>query len=209
MQDPISLLKGYPACEYLLVIQPSTDLCEKINGIKKAFAEKYELPVYQYANPNITLVKFQQYEMMEERIIRYLTTVATTNACFKIELDGFGSHPSHTIFINLSTQNQITNLTRELKRGQKLLKLDKDHKPHFITGPVISVASKLLPWQYEKGWLEYSHATFKGLFIAEQLVLLKRQPGEKKYKLAKDFLLAKQQLPTIKERYKSAQLSLF
>jgi hypothetical protein len=42
---------------------------------------------------------------------------------------------------------------------------------------VISIARKLKPWQYEKGWLEYSHRQFTGRCIADALLLLKRPEG--------------------------------
>ena len=44
--------------------------------------------------------------------------------------------------------------------------LNKDNKPHFMNDPHLTVARKLLPWQYEKGWLDYSHRHFTGRFIA-------------------------------------------
>jgi 2'-5' RNA ligase len=40
--------------------------------------------------------------------------------------------------------------------------------------PHLTIARKLQPWQYEKGWLEYSNRNFSGRFIADSMVLLKR-----------------------------------
>jgi len=70
---------------------------------------------------------------------------------------------------------------------QKLMKLDDDHKPHFIMEPHLTIARKLLPWQYEKGWLEYSNKHFTGRFIADAMLLLKRPVGEKAYQIAQRF----------------------
>jgi hypothetical protein len=44
--------------------------------------------------------------------------------------------------------------------------------------PHIPVARKLLHWQYEKGWLEYSNKHFTGRFIADGMLLLKRLAGD-------------------------------
>jgi hypothetical protein len=44
--------------------------------------------------------------------------------------------------------------------------------------PYIAVARKLQPWQYEKGWLEYSNKHFTGRFIADGMLLLKRPASE-------------------------------
>jgi hypothetical protein len=63
------------------------------------------------------------------------------------------------------------------------MKLDSDNKPHFIDDPYIMIARKLLPWQYEKGWLEYSHRHFTGRFIADSMLLLKRRQGDRAYQI--------------------------
>jgi 2'-5' RNA ligase len=209
MLNSISLHPEYPVGEYLVVIQPSDDLCEKINTVKRTFSEKYEIPVYSYSNPNITLVRFSQYEMMEDRIIRSLRSLIAVNLPFKIELADFESLPTHTIFIKVLNSPHLANLVKELKQVQKLIKPDKDHKPHFITEPYIRVASSLLPWQYEKGWLEYSHVPFTGQFITDQVLLLKKNSVGKKYKVVEKFRLSGQRLPSLKANNKTLQLSLF
>ena len=79
------------------------------------------------------------------------------------------------------------DIVKELKASQKLMKLDDENKPHFLTEPNIGIARKLLPWQYEKGWLEYSHRHFTGRFIADAMLLLKRPAGELKYEIVKRF----------------------
>ena len=54
-------------------------------------------------------------------------------------------------------------------------------EPNFILEPYIPVARKLLPWQYEKGWAQYSHSNFNASFIANNIILLRRKAGEVKY----------------------------
>jgi hypothetical protein len=73
------------------------------------------------------------------------------------------------------------------------MKLDKDNKPHFIDEPNLIIARKLLPWQFEKGWQEYSHKSFTGRFIADSMLLLKRRQGDKAWQIAERF--AFQNLP--------------
>jgi len=67
------------------------------------------------------------------------------------------------------------------------LKLNDDNKPYFITEPHLTIARKLQPWQYEKGWLEYSNKNFTGRFIADGMLLLKRTLDEKKYQVVQRF----------------------
>jgi hypothetical protein len=61
--------------------------------------------------------------------------------------------------------------------------------------PHITIAGKLQPWQYEKGWLEYSNKSFTGRFIADTMLMLKRPVGEMKYKVVQRFKF--QNLPVL------------
>jgi 2'-5' RNA ligase len=192
MPPSVSLISEYTVCEYQLVIQPHEDLCDQIYTIKKSFAEKYELPANYSTRPWVTLIRFSRYEMAERAVIRGIRAVAATNVPFKVVLEDYGSFPTHTLYINIKTKEPIVHLIKQLKKLQKLVKQDKDHPPHFITEPYITVATRLLPWQYEKGWLEYSHTHFSGTFMANQLLLLKRETGEKKYQVLQSFKLTDQ-----------------
>ena len=81
-------------------------------------------------------------------------------------------------------QNLIKKIRAET---QRLMKLNDDNKPHFIMEPHMTIARRLLPWQYEKGWLEYSHKHFTGKFIADSMLLLKRPVFELKYEIVQRF----------------------
>ncbi len=187
--DTKSLIQipGYRYNEYLLVLNPHEELRNKIMKVKEEFYEKYKAPFARYSKPHITLVNFVQFEMMEERLINHLKTIAMSYAPFKVELKDYGSFPSHTIFINVDTKQQVQNLIREVKPAQRLMTLNKDNKPHFIDDPHLTVARKLLPWQYEQGWLEYSNRHFTGRFIADSMLLIKRRVGDKAYQIVQRF----------------------
>ena len=181
-------IPGYQIYEYLLVISPHKELWDKIMEVKKKFSEDYQSEHAKWGKPHVTIVNFVQYTMMEERIINRLNTIAMGYPPFKIELRDFGSFPSHTIFINVVSKLPIQNLVREVrKESQRLMKLNDDNKPHFITEPHLTIARKLQPRQYEKGWLEYSNKHFTGRFIADSMILLKRPVGEMKYQIAQRF----------------------
>jgi len=163
--------------EYLLILHPHEELRNRIQQVKKDFAEAYQAPGAVGGKPQVTLVRFTQLALMEERIVQRLRTIAMGFCPFKVELKDFGSFPTHTIFINVLSKLPIRKLVTEIKDVQRLMKLDKDHKPHFIDDPYITIARKLLPFQYEKGWLEYSQKSFTGRFIADGMLLLKRREG--------------------------------
>lgn len=183
-----SLIKipGYKYNEYLLILNPHEDLRDKIMQVKQEFYKKYKAPVI-YSKPHITLVNFIQFEMVEGRLINRLKTITAAYRSFKVDLSDFGSFPSHTIFINVESQQQVRNLGKELRQAQQLMTLNKDNKPHFINNPLLTVARKLLPWQYEQGWSDYSLRHFTGCFIADGMLLLKRSLEEKSYKIVQRF----------------------
>ena len=188
METIINTIPGYQVYEYLLILSPHEELWNRIMKVKEDFATEYKTDFAKWGKPHITLVNFLQYEMMEERIINRLRTVAMGYPPFKVELKDFGSFPSHTIYINVTSKLPIQNLVKEIRTdGQRLMKLNDDKKPHFIMEPHLTIARKLKPWQYEKGWLEYSNKHFTGRFIADTMTLLKRPAGEMKYHLAQRF----------------------
>jgi 2'-5' RNA ligase len=187
--DTKSLIQipGYRYNEYLLILNPHEDLRNKIIQVKKEFADKYKAPTAKYGKPHITLINFIQFEMMEDRVVNSLKTIAMGYTPFKVELKDFGSFPSHTIFINIESKQQVQNLVKELRSAQRLMTLNKENKPHFIDNPYLTVARKLLPWQYEQGWLEYSNRHFTGRFIADGMLLIKRRVEEKAYQIVQRF----------------------
>jgi len=170
--------------EYLLVLSPHEELRNRILQVKKDFYDTYQAPTANWGKPHLAMVKFTQVSMMEERIVNRLRTIAMGYCPFKVELKDFGSFPSHTIFINMISKLPVRGLVKEIKDVQRLMKLDKDHKPHFIDEPMFTIAGKLLPWQYEKGWQEYSHRHFTGRFVADSMLLLKRQQGTMAWQIA-------------------------
>lgn len=196
MEKQITGLPGYPIAEYLLVLHPHEDLWNKIMQVKESFAKEYDCPLAPLLKPHLTLLKFTQYEMMEPRILQRLRSIAAQQHPFKVELRNFGSFPSHTIYINVTSKLPIVEMVKALRNAQRLMKLDNDNKPHFITSPHISVARKLTPWQYEKGWQEFSQRSFTGRFIANDLLLLKRRLGNKHYyQSVEKFILGGQPAP--------------
>ncbi|HEY5371871.1 MAG TPA: 2'-5' RNA ligase family protein [Hanamia sp.] len=167
-------IPGYNYNEYLLVLNPHEDLRDKIMQVKKEFSGDYKATIARHSEPHITLVNFVQFEMIEERLINRLKNIAAGYKSFKVDLKDYGSFPSHTIFINVESRQQVQNLGKALRSAQQLMTLSKDNKPHFLNDPHLTVARKLLPWQFEQGWAEYSHRYFSGCFIANGMLLLKR-----------------------------------
>lgn len=189
----IQTMPGYRLNEYMLVLSPHEDLRKKIQGVKKEFAEKYKCQQANWGKPHLLLARFSQIEMMEERITARLRSIAMGFHPIKVEMKDYGSYPTHSIFIQVISREPIKDLIREIKETQRLLKPDNDHKPYFTDDPHMMIAAKLAHWQYENGWLEYTHRHFTARFIAEGMLLLKRRTGEKAWQIVER--LAFQNLP--------------
>jgi len=179
-----NVLPGYRINEYKIVLDPHSDLQNRITKVQKEFNDEVKITTRVASRVNLVLVIFSQYEMMEERIMNHLKTIALGYPPFKVELKDFGSFPTHRIFINVISKLPIQNLTRKIRSETgRLMKLNDDNKPYFITEPIFNIASKLLPWQYEKGWLSYSNKNFTGRFIADAMLLLKRENKSEPWKI--------------------------
>jgi 2'-5' RNA ligase len=179
-------IPGYKVCDYLIVINPHQELRNKIEEVKAAFSKEYKAPTGFGAN--MMLASFSQYEMMEDRIINRLNNIGLGCPPFKVEMKDYGSFPTHTIFFKIVSKLPIQNLVKTIRsEGQRLMKLDDENKPYFNLEPHITIARKLKPWQYEKGWLEFSNKSFTGRFIAGEMILLKRWSGVTKWIVAKRF----------------------
>ncbi len=188
MKNIINSIPGYRINEYLLVLNPHEELRNRIMQVKKHFYETYANEGALYRNPYVPLVKFLQYQMMEERLINRLKTVAMGYRPSKIELKDYGSLPTHSIFINITSKVPVQSLVKQLRsEGQQLMKLNKENRAYFIMEPNIPIAQKLQPAQYEKGWNEYRDKHFTGRFIADAMLLLKRPAGYTKYEIVQRF----------------------
>ncbi|MET0635998.1 MAG: 2'-5' RNA ligase family protein [Chitinophagaceae bacterium] len=183
MQQDLLQLPGYRVSDYQLVLVPHEELRNRIIQTRKEFSEKYKTVFSRFSKPYLPLVYFTQYEMMEERILNRLRTVGLGQYPFRVEFRDFGSFPSHSININVPTKLPVQDLVKRVREEtQRLMKFTDEHKPHFITEPYVNIASKLKPWQYEKGWLEYSHLHFTGKFIADKMLLLKKRVGDQGFR---------------------------
>lgn len=160
--------------QYKLVIKTDLHIAQSILNIRKDFAEKFRSAPY-LNDPCIILAEFVHLEEVEKRIRIILKKVSDAHRSFLITIRDFGSLPAHSIFLKIETQQQVTNLVKEIKILQKSVAWGKESAPHFKNDFYLSIASSLQPWQYKKAWLEYQHANFFARFMANDFQLLKRK----------------------------------
>ena len=182
--EALQRLPGYRLHEYLLVITPPEELSDRILSLRQGFAEKFDAPSALRGRPQIVLAVFSQREMMEEKILSKLRTVAMSYPSFRVELKDFGSFPTHTLFINVGTKVAIQGLVKEIRSaGQRIMKADNDHKPYFITEPHLSIARNLKPLQYDQAWPEFRQKHFSARFVAYGMNILKKEEGGGPFRL--------------------------
>src|SRR3954451_4909518 len=127
MKTIINTIPGYLVYEYLVVLNPHKELWDKIMKVKEEFADAYQSDHARWGKPHVTLVNFVQYGMMEDRIVHRLNAIAMAQYPFKIELKDFGSFPSHTIYINVTTKVPVQNLIKSIRaETQRLMKVNDD-----------------------------------------------------------------------------------
>ena len=170
---PTTSLPGYQLQEYILVLQPHEELCNRIAGIRATLAEKYKVAVQNTGQTHIVLAHFFAPKMAEEKIMQRLLNMAMNLTPFKVELCDYGAYPSHSVYINIATRSVLQNLVKELKRLKPLMQVP-DHDPHFITEPHLVLLQKLKPMQFINIWMECEHTSFSGRFVADTITLLKR-----------------------------------
>jgi len=188
-------IPGYKEYDYMIVMSPHDELRKKISDLRDQFNKEFEVETPQVTGkPNMMLASFTQYSMMEERIVNRLRAIAVAYPPFKVELKNFGSFPNHTIFIDITSKLPVQSLVKTIRsEAQRLMKFNDENKPYFNIEPHFTIARKLKPWQYEKGWLKYSHLTFRGTFIADGMTLLKKLKDGKNWTVVGRFMF--QNLP--------------
>jgi hypothetical protein len=186
-------LPGHEVSEYLLVLRPHSALAEQVEQIRVNFNKKFAIE-YQLGAPQLAIANFFQYRMAQQRLQHHLRAVAKSLSPILVELKDFESLPTHSIFIGIATRTVLQNAIKTIRSStQQHLLLNKQNKPHFMLEPQLPIAIKLLPWQYEKGWLEMQHQSFSGRFVADALWLLQRPLQGKGWRLVEKFALLSQQ----------------
>lgn len=160
--------------EYLLTLELPPALQEVMQDLKAGFEEKFGTPG-GHSRTQITLVRFSQYEMLEPRFLARIRLLAAGCTPFLLELQDFGSLPTHTIHVQVLGKVLIMSTLKNLRKSQSLFRINETMRPWFIAEPSLILARKLRPDQYEQAWRFYSRQTFHHRFPASGICLLKKQ----------------------------------
>jgi len=176
-QIPVAYARSLHLCEYKLVLPLPEALKQRINSVKQQAAQLCPHPTAFRAPCNLALANFTTWDMMEAKLLPKLRTLAATTTPFSVRLHNYGSLPGRNVHIMASAGKPVTELLAALRGLQKLMKAGPDQTPYFAQAPQVVVATRLLPWQYDKLWQHFEKRQFNSSFVSNHLLLLKREPG--------------------------------
>jgi hypothetical protein len=182
MKASLIQMPGYALHEYQVVINPHESLRERILRKRTECRDRFGFPDVPAATC-LTLARFKQRVLSEERTIAQLAHLAMGGSPFRVSLRGFTGLPDHSLFFRVERSTALRQLTGDLKSLQRHLQPDADHKPQFFPEPNIPLATRLKPGQYQQAWAEYAHRHFTADFIADGLLVLRRTPADTRFQV--------------------------
>lgn len=169
-----------PLNDYRLIIDTPPAVHKKIAALKTIFDRDYRGLVIAGGNPFVYLATFSQHESREQEMVDALNRIAMGFMPFKMRLKNFGHIENHEIFINIEEHETVQYLVQQLKDAEENMR-----DARFNGLPRITLAQRLLPWQFEKSWREYSGKNLSATFLADQMLLLKRMEGFRSWQVLK------------------------
>lgn len=160
--------------EYLLLVPPPEDFKRSIGKIKKEVGLKYGNNHALYSDANIKLIKFSLLKGYERNLLAQIFAFCINRITFEIRLNSFDVFPRHTLYINVTENEQLKKLQNGLMQMLVLSasvhkKIIKSSKKFHMT-----IAGSLNPKQYEAVSYEYKNRALNTTFRAKNILLLKR-----------------------------------
>jgi 2'-5' RNA ligase len=181
--------------EYLLVVHPAKEVYEKVEAEKERFSSDYNVSVAKSALPHITVANFLAKEEMEETVIKWMHRILSEQRSFNVELNNYSGFPPHTVYARKQEHQPFRQLAASLKVIDQYVRNNGCPPAVFITRPYLTIARRLQANVYEKAMFDYARKTFHATFIADELVLLKRQSRFDKCRQVNVFKLTSPSFP--------------
>lgn len=159
--------------EYLLVIRPDAHVCSKLSAEKQEFSERYHSSAIQL-KPHITIGAFLAPERVENTIIKWIQRICSMQKSFPVVLNNYSGYPEHTIFLRVQNPEPFQELAFQLNVIDNFIRSNNCPPLKLVSRPHLSIAAKLPAEIYGKAMPEYSRRLFHEVFMATELLLLKR-----------------------------------
>lgn len=164
--------------EYRLVIQADALLHEKLLELKKKFNDEYGEPnMILSANKTpayITMASFFAREEMEGTFIRWIQRICSQFHSFPVTLNNYSGLPAHTIHLRVQELTHFNAFFEQLEPVNAFITACSCQL-RVVNFPYLPVATELPEHIYAQAIANYSQQTFHESFMANELILLKRE----------------------------------
>lgn len=100
---------------YKLVIYPEGDGGARIRDLAKTIKGASPAGMNVLTRPYIQIASFQGRELMEDTLIRWIQRVCNSQNRFDLQLNNFGSHPNHCLFLRIMNPEPVAKLINTLQ----------------------------------------------------------------------------------------------
>lgn len=170
--------------EYLLIVSPGKEVYEKVMDEKQAFYENYKEIVAIKTKPHITVSNFVATEGLENILLKWIQRATAEQESFNVCLNNYSGFPGNAVFLRVQDPIPFRELIKRLQPISRQLKNFGCPAFQFSQTPHMSIARGLSKDVYDKAISEYARKEFAAFFNVSELVLLRKQYGNKyeKYK---------------------------
>ncbi|MDF3076644.1 MAG: hypothetical protein K0S09_533 [Sphingobacteriaceae bacterium] len=164
-----------PAFEHLAIISLPKHTSTKIIDFKYDF-KKYGCEDAIHSKPHVTLFNFIQSGGSGDRVANHLERLLNSFSPMVVNMNGFGQFNSHTLFVNVDSRDPIAEIVKNIRsRFGRLLKGYDKLSPIYTLKPHITIAKQMSKEQHAAAWAEWKEKDFTDTFVADQIILLRRQ----------------------------------
>lgn len=100
---------------YKLVIYPEGDGGMRIRDLAKTIKGGGPSGMSVLARPYIQVASFEGRELMEDTLIRWIQRVCNSHSRFDLQLNNYGSHPNHCLFLRIMNPEPVSKLISSLQ----------------------------------------------------------------------------------------------
>jgi hypothetical protein len=167
------------------VVKADTILNEKLSVLKKEFYFEYggtnEIHPACDTPGSITVACFFAREEMEATFIRWIQRICSQFQCFPVTLNNYSGFPEHTIHLRVQELTHFNAFARQLEPVNAFITAC-DSQLRVVNYPYLPVATELPEHIYAQAIVNYSQQTFHETFMANELILLKRDNPFEEFK---------------------------
>lgn len=166
---------------YFIAIVPPEPVYGEALALKYHFKDAYRSKAALNSPPHITLhMPFKWKEDRENELINNLESFSLTQNQFEIRLTNFSSFEPRVIFIDVTKDEKLESLQKQLKRFCKVtLNLFNADYKELAYHPHLTLAFRdLKKPEFYKAWEEFKEKKFEAKFDVDSIVLLKHDGRE-------------------------------